>query len=112
MKTIDEIRLENARILQAEAGGQKVMIEALGKNQSQVSQLMGSNPIKPIGKSIAREIEAAFNKPKGWLDAPHSPDKEDGKSARERVKEIADGFTDEERDEMLVELANRVAHRQ
>jgi hypothetical protein len=68
MAKIDEIRLDNARRLLAEAGGQKGMIEITGRSQSQISHLMGEKPIKPIGKRIAESLEDAFKKPKGWMD--------------------------------------------
>lgn len=72
MKTVKEIRLENARLLVREAGGQKGMIEKTGRSQSQISQLMGDNAEKPIGDSIARSLEKACGKPRGWLDQDHA----------------------------------------
>ena len=72
MKTIDEIRLKNAYELQNEAGGQAQIVELTGKSQSQISQIMGKKPIKPIGKIIARELEILFSKPEGWMDIDHS----------------------------------------
>lgn len=65
------IRYNNARDLVAKAGGVSAFAERLGKGQSQTSQFAGENPIKGIGGKIAREIEEAFDKPKGWLDVPH-----------------------------------------
>lgn len=38
---------------------------------SYVSQIIGINPTKNIGATTARKIEAAFGKPKGWLDKHH-----------------------------------------
>ena len=72
MKTIDVIRLENAYELQEDAGGQAQIVELTGKSQSQISQIMGKKPIKPIGKIIARELEKLFDKPAGWMDIDHS----------------------------------------
>jgi hypothetical protein len=36
-----------------------------------MSGLIGKRPIKNIGNKIARDIEAVFNKPQGWLDNVH-----------------------------------------
>lgn len=52
-------------------GGISAMAERLGKSQSQISQLIGSAPVKDIGHKIAAEAEKAFNKPEGWLDHLH-----------------------------------------
>lgn len=68
METIDLIRLDNARRLLKEVGGQKAMIEKTGRSQSQISQIMGAKAFKPIGKTVARSLEKTFNKNKGWMD--------------------------------------------
>lgn len=63
------IRYNNVRILVREAGGISNFANKINKGQSQVSQFAGANPIKGIGSKVAREIEVAFDKPHGWLDA-------------------------------------------
>lgn len=68
---IDEIRRQNARYLAGKAGGISAFAELVGKSQSQMSQLIGKNPRKSIGRQIAREIEEACGKPHGWLDQTH-----------------------------------------
>lgn len=65
------IRYKNTRELVHLAGGVSAFAEKLGKQQSQVSSFAGENPVKGIGPKIARQIEAAFGKPTGWLDTPH-----------------------------------------
>lgn len=69
MKTIQEIRRENARSLAAKAGGSAAFAERVDLSESRVSQLIGKNPTKSIGHNTARRIEQAFNVPEGWLDA-------------------------------------------
>jgi SOS-response transcriptional repressor LexA len=68
-----EVRHRNVRHLIALAGdgGLTKLADRLGKSQGQVSHFGGENPIKNIGPKIAREIEAAFDRPRGWLDSPH-----------------------------------------
>lgn len=44
------------------------MAEKLGMSESQLSQLMGKNPSKPVGDRLARKIEGKFGLPTGWLD--------------------------------------------
>ena len=68
---VDEIRLNNARHLAEDAGGISRFAVLIQKSQSQVSQIIGKNPSKRIGRGIAREIEAACEKPHGWLDHLH-----------------------------------------
>jgi transcriptional regulator with XRE-family HTH domain len=56
-------------------GGQNEAMEKLGKSQSQISQLM--NGKKPIGETLARDIEHTVGKPFGWLDSD-----EDGRTIK------------------------------
>lgn len=67
-KTVRTIRWENFRQLAESAGGLSRAADLLGKSPSQVSHFGGDRPIKPIGDRIARQIEAVFDKPEGWLD--------------------------------------------
>jgi len=68
---VKDIRRENMRSLARRVGGISDMAGRLDKSQSQISHLIGSNPIKNIGDRIAAEVEHAFNKPHGWLDREH-----------------------------------------
>jgi SOS-response transcriptional repressor LexA len=52
-------------------GGITRLAERLGKTQSQISHLIGNNPVKNIGDKIAKETEVAFKKAPGWLDHEH-----------------------------------------
>lgn len=74
-KDIYEIRLENARsLMRAEKLGPTAMGGRLDKSPNLISRMMGKNPTKTIGSRIARDIETAFNKPKGWMDQKHYED--------------------------------------
>lgn len=71
MKTADEIRRERLAELVREAGSQVAVADRLGKNKNQVYQwLLPSerDGARDIGHDMAREIETAFKKPRGWLD--------------------------------------------
>ncbi|WP_339665214.1 S24 family peptidase [uncultured Pseudomonas sp.] len=69
--TIYDTRYQNTRRLLAErAISLKALADLLGKAPAQVSAFAGKNPHKNIGEQIAREIEKAFNIPKGSLDYP------------------------------------------
>ncbi len=63
-----QIRWANFRSLAAYPGGISDAAEKLGKLQGQVSHFGGERPIRNIGHKIARQIEAAYGKPRGWLD--------------------------------------------
>ena len=67
---IFEIRYRNFRLLAGHRGGITEAAAKLGKTQGQISHFGGTNPIKNIGNDIAREIEVAWEKPRGWMDAP------------------------------------------
>lgn len=68
---VKQIRRQNMRALAQSIGGITPLSELLNKSQSQISHLIGVNPIKNIGDRIAAQTEAAFNKPIGWLDQQH-----------------------------------------
>jgi len=61
--------------------------DKIGKAPTQASAFAGKNPRKGIGNKIAREIENAFKKPRGWLDRPR-PGEDD--PLRELAQEIED----------------------
>lgn len=67
----EEIRRENARRLANGLGGKSAFARLLQMEASQVSQIIGPNPKKNIGNSIARRIEQAHHLPEGWLDEEH-----------------------------------------
>jgi hypothetical protein len=81
----DQIRHRNARLLVAKlereagkhgarAGGVAMLARRLRKGAPQVQHFAGKNPIKSIGKQLAREIETAFGLEYGWMDWPHEDD--------------------------------------
>lgn len=70
---IFQIRWRNFRLLAGHPGGISEAAVKLGKSQGQVSHFGGEVPIKNIGPKIAREIEVAYGKDRGWLDRPQWP---------------------------------------
>lgn len=71
MKTIDEIRRDNARTLRDSVGGNKSFATMLDREATQISRIIGRNPSKRIGDDLARHIEKCFQLPMGWLDQEH-----------------------------------------
>lgn len=71
MKTIEEIRRDNARKLRDSAGGNASFATILDREPTQMSRVIGKNPTKQIGGDLARHIEKCFNLPLGWLDKEH-----------------------------------------
>ena len=77
MKDIDEIRRENLRTLEREAGGPTPMASRVGMSLSQYVNLRDgakdSKTGKPRGmrKGTARKIEEQCGKSAGWLDVLH-----------------------------------------
>lgn len=67
-KTMDAIRLENARSLAALEGSLSNFARRMRRSRQQVSNFLGRNPQRMIGNELAREIERVFGKEPGWLD--------------------------------------------
>lgn len=77
MKTSREIRYENARSLAAAAGPAdfaRKLSEVSDKPMSgqQANQIIGPAATRGIGTDVARRIEKAYGKEKGWLDTDHT----------------------------------------
>jgi len=73
---IYEIRRQNLiAVLEEQFSGKiSALADKMEKNHSQISRLVkphGGTP-ENMGTGIARQIEAAANKPEGWLDRPHN----------------------------------------
>lgn len=72
MKTIAEIHVENLDELAKPFGSQRQFAIHLNKDPKQVNQWWGKGSARGIGPQLARELEAHFEKPRGWLDNDHS----------------------------------------
>jgi hypothetical protein len=70
MKTVKEIRLDNARSLATD--GPAEFARRIESSTQQVNQFMGPAPTRNIGDKLARRIEESFGKPSGWLDVEHT----------------------------------------
>lgn len=75
---VKDIRRKNLRSLARSVGGITQLAERLGKSQSQISHLIGTNPIKNIGDRFAAQVERIFTKPNGWMDFDHPGIQEEG----------------------------------
>lgn len=73
---VKEIRRRNLRALSRSVGGVTRLANLLEKSQSQVSHLIGTNPVKNIGDKFAAAVEKVFQKPTGWLDHFHEMEEE------------------------------------
>lgn len=74
MTTISDIRRTNVRAMAARLNSHTDFALRVEMSNSQVSQLIGENPVKNIGNKIARRFEAAFSRPEGWLDVARAPE--------------------------------------
>ena len=72
MKTIAEIHVANLDELAKPFGSQRQFAIHLNKDPKQVNQWWGKGSARGIGPALARELEAHFGKPRGWLDNDHS----------------------------------------
>jgi SOS-response transcriptional repressor LexA len=73
---VKDIRRQNLRALARSVGGVSKLAEHLEKSQSQISHLIGTNPVKNIGDKFAAHVESIFHKPYGWLDQMHLAEEE------------------------------------
>lgn len=85
-----EIRRENLRKIAEKLGGLSKIGEILGRNRSQMSHIIGPNPVRGIGENLAREIEIALKLKSGYLDT--------------QVEEKKNGIIND--DEVKTELTN------
>ena len=65
---VKQIRLQNLRLLAEQVGGVTALASRLNRSQSQLSHLIGANPVKNIGDKFAALVEQVFGQPPGWLD--------------------------------------------
>jgi len=78
MRDIDDIRRDNLKIIESEAGGPTAAAASLHMSTAQFTNLRDgakdSKTGKPRGmrKDTARKIEAAAGKHPGWMDVDHS----------------------------------------
>ena len=92
MKTVDEIRRDNLKILEQEAGAPSEMARRVEMSYSQYVNLRDGAADSKTGKSrgmrteTARRFEVSCGKPKGWLDVHHSDDASSAYSGAEIEK--------------------------
>ncbi|MBT2333597.1 hypothetical protein J7E49_06730 [Variovorax paradoxus] len=79
MKTIGEIRLENLELLVADSGTLETVAGKAGTTSVYLSQIRNgaldqkTGRPRQMGDQMARRLELAHEKPKGWMDTPHPP---------------------------------------
>jgi hypothetical protein len=73
VETLQKRRHERFVSWVSSIGGQTAAVEKLDKSQSQISLLMAGK--KPIGETLARDIEVRAGLPFGWLDDDDAADK-------------------------------------
>ncbi|OOF25069.1 hypothetical protein BZJ19_10140 [Salinivibrio proteolyticus] len=71
MKTIEELRLVNARKLVERFDTLSKFAEAVDRAPTQMSRVIGRNPSKSMGSRMARHIEQRLGLEEGWLDVSH-----------------------------------------
>ena len=90
---ISDIRRENLRQLEKEAGGRKYLAEKMDVAYSQITNVLSPNPSRNIGPNMARLAEKAMQKPSGWMDQPH--DNSGVPASNARLADFAVGIADD-----------------
>lgn len=76
---IDDIRRANIQILEKEAGSKKAAAERVGMTYVQYLNYRNgakeakTGKVRGMRKETAWKFEAAYDKPRGWLDTNHDP---------------------------------------
>jgi len=70
-KEIREVRLLNLAILVQECGTQAALARKADTNPAYLSQLMMRKRHRRMGDDLARKLEAATGKTRGWMDTQH-----------------------------------------
>lgn len=68
---IRETRLRNLELLVQEFGSQVALAQKADTDPSYISQLIGGWRGRAMGDDLARKIEAATGKTRGWMDTQH-----------------------------------------
>jgi len=84
-----EIRLINLRRLLKEAKTAAALASAANTNPSYISQILSDKSKSSIGNKLARRLETAGEKPKGWLDTLHEETEESFKFSFKQIPLIA-----------------------
>lgn len=74
MNDIKKTREANLRAVIDEVGSLSAVAKAAGTDPNYLSQILSPSNSASLGGSLARRIEAAYLKPKGWMDTPHDMD--------------------------------------
>ena len=80
-----EIRLINLRRLLAEAKTAASLAYAANTSPSYISQILSQKTKGSIGNKLARRLEAAAGKAKGWLDTIHHDEEQLPKQAQQCI---------------------------
>lgn len=120
---IKTIRRENARRVAQEMGGAAALARALDMPNSGVSQIIGKNPRRNIGDTMARRIEDAGGYHHGWLDAYHGEEQDTARTpggvnldllidaiirTEKEMRQLSLNLSDDQRGEMLARAAAAV----
>ncbi len=72
---IRAIRKANLNLLMKEAGNSRQAVaRAAGTSPAYISQLRSFKTKAYVGHDLARRLEAAMGKPRGWMDQEHASD--------------------------------------
>lgn len=68
---IREVRRQNLIALRSEKGSVRALADLIDTDPNYLSQILGGKGRHFMGHTLARRLESALKKPKGWMDQPH-----------------------------------------
>lgn len=115
MKTAQQIRMDNFRLLLDEAGSQAELHRRTKVPQPYINQLakgtkLASGKERSLGDDTARKLEKGMDKQIGWMDKDHSLSMlfSELNGLEGQLVTLFRGMSDEGRDELL-SVANRLS---
>lgn len=112
MKTSQEIRLSNFRLLLAEAGSAAALARLTKVPAPYISQIKNDVPnesgkARSIGDDTARKLERGMGKKEGWMDTDHAAMMFGALNAMEaQLITLFRALTDDDRDDILRKANN------
>lgn len=84
----EQVRLQNLKLLIAEAGSAAKLARLVGTNSSYISQVRHQMPTKKgtprgLGDDLAEKLERGMAKPEGWMDEAHEDSQEQPVASKE-----------------------------
>lgn len=101
---VKEIRRENLRALLNEFGTATALASAAGTDAAYLSQIKSTKTKREIGDNLARRLEKAANKDRGWMDQLHRQNGHKQRPASNKVNNAMEGGAFTRHEEAIIHI--------